>query len=249
MRTSIKAALVAFTVLGALATGASAQPYGYGPGPGYGPPPGPGYAPGYDDSYYGAPDGDGYYGDDSQYADAYGPACDPYYGCPDDYYDQPYFDGALFYDGAWLNGPFFYRDYGGRRQYWVHGGWHFAEGRGGHYRAALGRAWYQNHESGRGVAGGTRNYGNYRDYSQRAGNSSYQPQRSFGGGDDWRSRTSNARGFGANSYQQQAQQNWQRGWQQRGGGRPQPAAPQAQPQVRSGGHGDHDGRGDGGWRR
>src|ERR1700761_849894 len=117
MRNSIKAALVAFTAFGALAaTGASAQPYGYGPAP-YGSPQGYG-APGYGNGYYGDPSDDGYYGDDSQYADAYGPSCDPYYGCPDDYYDDPYYDGQVYYDGAWLSGPFFYRDYGGGGGVW-----------------------------------------------------------------------------------------------------------------------------------
>ena len=112
-------------------------------------------------------------------------------------------DGELYYDGAWLNGPFFYRDYGGRRQYWIHGGWHFAQGRGGHYRQALGRDWYQNHNSGnRGYAGrsggfGDRSYGNYRDYSQRSNGFQQrsfqaQPQQSF-----WRRRQS---GLAASGY-------------------------------------------------
>ena len=97
MRTSIKAALVAFTALGALAaTGASAQPYGI-----------IGRlsanwlsaaAPGYDNRYYGNAYDEGVWqslwrslGDDGQYADGYGPSCDPYYGCPDNYYDDPYY--------------------------------------------------------------------------------------------------------------------------------------------------------------
>lgn len=122
MRRPIKAMLGAIAALGALATvGACAQPYYYGPYDPYGPPPGP--------AYYGAY-----------------PACDPYWGCPDGYYADPYFDGEIFYDGGWLAGPFFYRDWGGGRQYWIHGGWRYAQGRGGHYRAPLGRGWYQSHQ-------------------------------------------------------------------------------------------------------
>ena len=61
------------------------------PTPGYGP---PAYDP-YSEAY--ASSGYGY--------------CDPYCGCPDDYYDLPVYDGAVFLDGGWYNGPFFWRDY------------------------------------------------------------------------------------------------------------------------------------------
>ena len=46
------------------------------------------------------------------------------------------------YDGAWFNGPFYYRDYGGRRQFWTHGGWHDGRYRGGRFGPALGRNFY-----------------------------------------------------------------------------------------------------------
>ena len=105
MRHLFKAAIIAFGVTGALAAvPASAQPYDpnddtYG---------------GYDQAY--GPD-DGSYDPDYGY-------CDPDYGCPDDYYDLPLYYGDVYYDGSWYNnGPFYYRDYGGRRQFWIHGGW------------------------------------------------------------------------------------------------------------------------------
>src|SRR5690349_21667560 len=102
MRMFFKAAIVAFTVTGALsAAPASAQYYDEDAYGGYGPPPpaygqpDPNYDPNYDPIYYPSydpaydPSYDtaydpyaGYYGPDSGY-------CDPYYGCPDDYYDLP----------------------------------------------------------------------------------------------------------------------------------------------------------------
>lgn len=76
--------------------------------------------------------------------------CDAW-GCPGDFYDMPVYYGSVFYGGQWYNGPHYYRDYGGQRQYWVHGGWHndgwqgarpnwWREGRTG---PAMGRDFYR----------------------------------------------------------------------------------------------------------
>ena len=133
MRNILKAAVIAFGAAGALAAlPAGAQPFddSYGA-----------YAP-YDDQaqcdpYYGCPQ--------QAYGDTYGGYCDPYYGCPDDYYDLPVYYGDVYWDGGWYDGPFFYRDYGGHRQFWLHGGWHYGESRGGHFGPALGRDYFRNH--------------------------------------------------------------------------------------------------------
>ncbi len=84
---------------------------------------------------YGQPYGQSYdqYDGDPNY-------CDPNYDCPDDYSDLPLYYGDVFYDGGWYNGPFFYRDFGGHRQFWRNGGWHIGEFRGGHFGPALGHA-------------------------------------------------------------------------------------------------------------
>ena len=47
--------------------------------------------------------------------------CGPY-GCPPGDYD--YYYGGAYFDGQWYDNPLYYRDYGGGRQYWIHGGWH-----------------------------------------------------------------------------------------------------------------------------
>src|SRR5882724_6147756 len=159
MRRFFKAAVVAFGVTGALAAvPASAQYYD----PNYDPSYDQGYDPGYDQSY-----GDqsydpyqGYYGPDTGY-------CDPGYDCPDDYYDLPLYYGDVYYGNNWYNGPFYYRDYGGRRQYWVHGGWRYGNNRGGHFGPALGLNFYRNHGfSGRSFTRGG-NWGG-QNYARRA---------------------------------------------------------------------------------
>jgi len=109
-----------------------------------------GCAPGYYDGYadYGGPGG-GYY-DDGYYDYAGGGYCDAW-GCPDGYYDMPLYYGSVYYGGSWFNGPHYYRDYGGRRQYWIHGGWHSDGWRGarpswwreGRTGPALGRDFYR----------------------------------------------------------------------------------------------------------
>ncbi len=83
--------------------------------------------------------------------------CDQY-GCPDDFYDMPIWYGPVFYDNVWFGGPVYYRDWHGRRQYWIHGGWRYDAWQGprpswwnaGHYHtgAALGRNFHQNHGAG-----------------------------------------------------------------------------------------------------
>ncbi len=79
--------------------------------------------------------------------------CDQY-GCPDEYWDMPVYYGPVFYDGSWYQGPTYYRDYGGARWFWVHGGWRRDEWRGprpkwwrGDYRfgPALGYNFYLGH--------------------------------------------------------------------------------------------------------
>jgi hypothetical protein len=89
----------------------------------------------------------------NEYASGY---CDAY-GCPDDYYDLPIWYGPVFYGDAWYNGPVYYRDGFGGRQYWIHGGWHSDQWRGPrpswwtasryHTGSALGRSWYRSHGS------------------------------------------------------------------------------------------------------
>lgn len=78
--------------------------------------------------------------------------CDRW-GCPGDYWDYPVYYGPVFYDGAWFDGPVYYRVIGDEHIYWVHGGWHRDEWRGphpgwwGHYRygPALGYTFYEGH--------------------------------------------------------------------------------------------------------
>ena len=212
MRHSFKAAIIAFGALGALAGTASAQPYqqynGQQQGGGYydqGSDQGPydqGYGPdqGYADAYSGY--GQQGYGPqpDAQYgASGYG-YCDPYYGCPDDYYDLPVYDGSVFFDGGWFNGPFFWRDFGGSRQFWFHGGWHGGQFRGGHFGAALGRDFFAHRGIGTFARGG--GFGGHQNFARFApqggfrqpafngfrggfaGRTSFnaQPQHNFGGG-------------------------------------------------------------------
>ena len=218
MRHKIKAAIIAFGALGALAGTAGAQPYqdgtydqgygnqgygqgydqNYGPGYGqnYGPgydqgvpgysqgyAPGQGYAPnyapqqGYDPNTAGAYPGDGQPGYDP-YADGYASNdgyCDPYYGCPDDYYDLPVYDGAVLFDGGWYNGPFFWRDFGGHREFWIHGGWRGGQFRGGHFGAALGRDFFARRGIGTFAHGGNFGRGNFGHQNFAR----FAPQRSF----------------------------------------------------------------------
>ena len=72
----------------------------------------------------------GYYGPPPYYA-----YCDPRsrwfdpYRC-DDYDGYDYYDGPVFVDGFWFDGPFRSRYWHGHREFFVHGGWH--EGSGFH---------------------------------------------------------------------------------------------------------------------
>ncbi|MBN9587488.1 MAG: hypothetical protein J0G99_00640 [Alphaproteobacteria bacterium] len=142
--------------------------------------------------YYGDPYGSGYYADD-----AYG-YCDAY-GCPADYWNQPVYYGPIYFNNAWLDGPFYYRDWGGARQYWVHGGWHNDNWRGprpdryreGRYGPALGRDFYRsNHVYRQGGRDGDRNRRdgsggrdrNYRDRDNQGQNYQGRSNRSGGYG-------------------------------------------------------------------
>jgi hypothetical protein len=106
---------------------ASGDPYA--PYPNYAPPPG----------------GIGFSYDSGGYCDAW--------GCPDDYWDMPIFYGPVFFGGTWYDGPVYYRDGYGGRQFWIHGGWHGDEWRGprpnwwhaGRVGPALGVNFYRSH--------------------------------------------------------------------------------------------------------
>jgi hypothetical protein len=141
-----KAAAAAFAFSALLGGAAAAQPYD-------GNPPAADYGPGnandgnaYDNG--GAANDDNQpYGYDSGYCDDY--------GCPNDYYDLPIYYGPVYYDDFWYDGPLYYRDWGGRQQYWIHGGWHYDQWQGqrpaqysvGRYGPALGQGWYRSHLS------------------------------------------------------------------------------------------------------
>jgi hypothetical protein len=75
----------------------------------------------------------------------YGPAytCDPYYDYYDEYGCGAYYTGPVFIDGVWFNGPLRWRNWGGGRQFWWHGGWH------------TGTGWHNSGFHGRGFHPGT----------------------------------------------------------------------------------------------
>ena len=246
MRRFLHAAILAFGVTGALAAAPAGAQY-YDPDA-YGGtvPPVPAYDSNYDLAY------------DQSY-DPYLGYCDPGYDCPDDYYDLPLYYGDVSYGGSWYNGPFYWRDYGGRRQYWLHGGWRYGNNRGGHFGPALGRDFYRSHGfGGRSFTHGG-NWGG-QDYARHAYNPPSFGNQSFGGfgnrnwnrGGGW-----NRQGFQGNqNFQAQrfggtqnwGNHNWNRGGFSGGGrfqGRSQPSV-QSTPQQNFGGGwrgGDH-----GGWR-
>ena len=82
--------------------------------------------------------------------------CDDW-GCPDGYWDRPLYYGSVYYGGRWNNGPFYYRDWNGSRQFWLQGGWRNDGWRGarppqyrdGRYGPSLGRDWYRNNRPDR----------------------------------------------------------------------------------------------------
>lgn len=51
--------------------------------------------------------------------------CAPW-GCPPGYRGLPLYYGGVWFGGAWIPGPLYYRDWYGRRQYWLQGGWQYA---------------------------------------------------------------------------------------------------------------------------
>ena len=152
--------------------------------------------------------------------------CDPF-GCPDAFWDMPVYYGAVFWGGQWYDGPLYYRDAFGRRQYWIHGGWRFDEWRGPHpgwwregrYGPPLGMDYYRsNGFHGRWDRGGP---GYDRRYDRRDNGPGFDRRDDRGdrggrGGFDQRNDRGGDRG-GALDQRAQPQQQ-------------PPAQPQAQPQ-------------------
>ena len=89
------------------------------------------------------------------------------------------FYGDVFYDNSWLTGPIYYRDWGGRRQFWIRGSWRSSQYRGGRFGPALGRGWYRQNQAFR--PGFNRNAYRGNGYRSRGsyGQRSYG-QRNFG---------------------------------------------------------------------
>lgn len=96
---------------------------------------------GYYNGYYGG--GIGAFALNNGYCDSF--------GCPSNYWDLPVYYGSVYFNGAWVNGPFYYRNWSGRQQYWLRGSWREDSWRGarpnqyrvGRYGPALGRDFYQ----------------------------------------------------------------------------------------------------------
>jgi hypothetical protein len=109
MKLFTKAALGALMLAGATAMTATPADAHVSVGIGFG-------FPGY---YYGPPYP--YY----RYCDPRSYWYDPY-RC--DYYDDDYYYGPVFIDGVWINGPVRWRSFGGRREFFWHGGWHEGSG-------------------------------------------------------------------------------------------------------------------------
>ncbi len=194
MRTLWKMASI-MLALGAVATLPACAQTTYGDGY-YGNDSPSGYPPSaYDDGYYGG--GVGYYG-----SDAYG-YCDAF-GCPADYWSLPLYYGSIYYDGAWIGGPLYYRNWGGQRQYWIRGGWRHDGWRGtrpSRYRAgytgpALGLNWYRSHQVYR------------RDFRANTYRDSYGQTRHYGYGGQ---QNSNRYGNRDHRYGYGGQQNSNRG--------------------------------------
>ena len=89
--------------------------------------------------------------------------------------DLPVYDGAVLFDGGWYNGPFFWRDFGGHREFWIHGGWRGGQFRGGHFGAALGRDFFARRGIGTFAHGGNFGRGNFGHQNFAR----FAPQRSF----------------------------------------------------------------------
>lgn len=131
-------------------------------------------------------DGDYYYGGgvSAGYGGYYGGGYCDSWGCPDNYWDMPLYYGSFYYGGRWYDGPHYYRDFGGRRQYWVQGGWRddawrgqrpswYREGRTG---PALGRDFYRS-DRFRNEQRDFNRGGNNRPDANRGGNrGNFQPQ-------------------------------------------------------------------------
>jgi len=78
--------------------------------------------------------------------------CDDF-GCPDAFWNMPVYYGPVFWHGQWYDGPLYYREAFGRREFWIHGDWRFDEWRGPHpswwregrYGPPLGEDYYRSH--------------------------------------------------------------------------------------------------------
>ncbi len=153
------AAAVALSALAVATPPASAQEAGNS----YGPPP-------YADNRYGPPNAPDDECNPANYnlGQAMPPECLPQaycdqYGCPDDFYDMPIWYGPVFYDDVWFGGPVYYRNWHGRRQYWIHGGWRYDAWQGprpswwsaGHYHTGpvQGRNFHESHAAGSATTG------------------------------------------------------------------------------------------------
>lgn len=55
----------------------------------------------------------------------------------------PIFTGPVFIDGAWYEGPIYYRWYGGYREFWYHGGWRRNEWHGPPPRQIVWQDWHR----------------------------------------------------------------------------------------------------------
>lgn len=69
------------------------------------------------------------FSDPCDYYDYYDEA--PPWGLPPDYCEFPVFFGPVYWGGTWYRGPIYYRWDGGRRLYWLNGGWRIDAWRGG----------------------------------------------------------------------------------------------------------------------
>ena len=144
----------------------------------------------YDDGDYA---GSGY---GNAYAAGYGGGYCDGFGCPDSYWDMPLYYGSIYYGGQWLNGPLYYRNGNGGRQYWVHGGWHDDSWRGarpdwwreGRTGPALGRDFYRSdrfrneQHANRGDVGRNGGRSGNRDNAAQQQQSSPPAQQTNGGG-------------------------------------------------------------------
>ncbi len=119
-------------------------------------------------------------------------------GCPDDFWDMPVYYGPVFWDGQWFDGPVYYRDWYGRRQFWIDGGWRFDQWRGPHpgwwregrYGPALGPDFYRSHGFH-----GAWDHGGDRGGDRGWNRGGYGPRDDHGGNRDSYNRGGDPRGY------------------------------------------------------